>query len=67
MMKVSAKIVNNTKKINNLLFFCYNYIFKKDKVAKGIREFMCAGCGGHYTYPFTSKDYFMCNSCWKTL
>ena len=67
MKMVYAKIVKKILIANNLLFYFYNYIFKNDKVAKGKREFYCAGCSQHHTYPLTSKDYFMCNSCWKTL
>ena len=67
MMKVYAKIVSRRTIVSNLLFFCYNYIFKNNEVAKGIREFYCVGCEDPHFYPFTSKDYFMCNSCWANL
>lgn len=67
MMKVSAKIVNYITIANNLLFYCYNFIFKNHQTPKEKREFQCFMCNKHFVFPITSKDYMACNECWKTL
>jgi len=53
--------------INNLLFFIKNIIFNNYQTPKQIRHFDCILCFKHFVYPFTSKDYLVCNKCFKTL
>jgi len=51
----------------NVLFYVKNLILHYDKTPKEIRLFQCFICKENYVYPFTSKDYLVCNDCFRTL
>jgi hypothetical protein len=53
--------------IINILFYVKNLIFKWNKTPKEIRNFVCFMCGRSFIFPFYSKDYVICNSCFKKL
>jgi len=53
--------------ISNILFYVKNLIFKWDKTPKEIRNFTCFMCEKNFSFPLYSKDYVVCNSCFKNL
>lgn len=53
--------------LSNILFYLKNLILNNNQTPKQIRHFDCFLCFDHYVYPFTSKDYLVCNDCFRTL
>jgi len=53
--------------ISNILFYVKNLIFKWDKTPKEIRNFTCFICKEDFSFPFYSKDYVVCNSCFDQI
>ena len=51
----------------NILFYIKNLVFNNYNTPKEIRLFQCNLCKENFVFPLTSKDFFMCNKCWKFL
>ena len=51
----------------NVLFYVKNLIFKYDKTPKEFRLFQCVFCKENFVFPLKSKDYTLCNDCWKMI
>jgi hypothetical protein len=51
----------------NVLFYVKNLIFNNYNTPKEIRLFQCFICKENFVFPLTSKDYTLCNKCWRSL
>jgi|VirMetMinimDraft_7_1064189.scaffolds.fasta_scaffold201124_1 hypothetical protein len=58
------KVINY---IFNILFYLKNLMLKNYNTPKELRKFSCFMCGEYHVFPITSKDFFACDKCYKTL